>query len=315
MDLEDCDVMIPETKNQRSLRWKLILAFAAIYVVWGSTYLAIRYAVETIPPFLMMGGRSLVAGTILYSWGRSRGNPGPRPEHWRPILITGASFFLVGHGLLAWAQQKVPSGFAALLMASEPFWIMIIESATLKDSRIRIPGMIGLCLGFAGMAFLVTSTKDLGLAGSDLLGPAAILIGTLSWGGGAVYSRVADLPRSPPVAAGLQLIAGGTMLVIVSILLGEPQHLQVGAITNRSLLGFAYLVLMGSVVTFGAYIWLLTFTSATRVSTHTYVNPIIAVFIGWLVAGEPVSPSMITATVLIVTAVYLILKDQSPRSD
>ncbi|HEX9615112.1 MAG TPA: EamA family transporter [Bacteroidota bacterium] len=291
----------------RSLHLKTTLAFFAIFVVWGSTYIAIKYAVETIPPFLMMGIRSVTAGIVLYLWGRSRGGT-VQAIHWRAILIIGFAFFLIGHGLLAWAQREVPSGIAALLVASEPLWITAIEFIAFKDSTTRLRGLIGMGLGFAGIALLVASTNDVSVSGGDFIGVAAILVATLSWGGGAVYSRVARLPKSPPVAAGLELIAGGLMLLTVSAILGEPQTLEAGTITMRSVLGLAYLVLFGSVVTFSAYVWLLTFVPASRVSTHAYVNPIIAVLIGWVVADEALTMSMLAATAIIVTSVYLVLK-------
>lgn len=208
---------------------KTVLAFGAIYIIWGSTYLAIRYAVETIPPFLMMGTRSVIAGFVL---------------------------------------------------------------------------------GFAGIVYLIASTQGIDASGADTIASFAIVLGAFSWSGGAIYSRVAKLPKSSIVAAGMELIIGGVLLLIAGLILGEASALQAGAVSLRSLLGLGYLIVFGSVITFSAYLWLLGRTSATRISTHTYVNPIIAVFLGWIIAAEPLTTELLIATILIVVSVYLVLNDQ-----
>jgi drug/metabolite transporter (DMT)-like permease len=295
--------------QQSSFSGKTVLAFGAIYVIWGSTYLAIRYAVETIPPFLMMGSRSVIAGLILYVWSRSRGNVEIRREHLPALFIIGISFFLVGHGLLAWAQQRVPSGLAAVLVASEPLWIFIVESVFIRDTKVKAKGIAGLVLGFAGIVYLIASTKGIDASGADTIASFAIVLGAFSWSGGAIYSRVAKLPKSPIVAAGAELIIGGVLLLIAGLMFGEASSLQLSAISLRSLLGLGYLIVFGSVITFSAYLWLLSRTSATRISTHTYVNPIIAVFLGWIIAAEPLTMELLIATVLIVVSVYLVLND------
>ena len=287
---------------------KTLLAYGAIYIIWGSTYLGIKYALQTIPPFFMMGIRSLSAGAILYLWSRSRGDDPVKREHWPALIIIGTLFFLIGHGLLGWAQQKVPSGLAALLVASEPLWIVTIESFVLRDARVRLKGIAGLILGFAGVVLLITSWKGLGTPQGGEAGALLILLGALSWSIGAVYSRVALLPRSPALAAGLELIVGGALLIALGFMFGEANELQ--PVSLRSLLSLAYLALFGSVVTFSAYVWLLSLTSATRVSTHAYVNPVIAVLLGWTVAGEQLNIQIIIAAAIIVVSVYLVLKDQ-----
>ncbi len=296
--------------GDRSFRWKTIFAFTAIYVIWGSTYLAIRYAVETIPPFLLMGTRSLLAGSILLLWSRSRGTAELRREHLPALLIIGFSFFLVGHGLLAWAQQRVPSGLAAVLVASEPLVIFVIEWIFVRDTRIGPRGVFGLMLGFAAIIYLVASTKGIDASQTDVLASIAIVFGASSWAAGAVYSRVATLPRSPIMAAGMELIVGGVLLLCFSAGLGEIQSFQLAAVSTRSLLGLAYLVIFGSVIAFSAYLWLLGHTSATRISTHTYVNPIIAVLLGWLIAEEQLTVELLIAAVFIIASVALVLNDR-----
>jgi drug/metabolite transporter (DMT)-like permease len=299
--------------HEKPATTKLILAFAATYFIWGSTYLAIKYAVETIPPFLMMGTRSLVAGSILYAWSRYREDQPVQREHWRSLFIIGVAFFLVGHGLLAWAQKSVPSGLAALIVASEPMWIGLIETLAIRGFKLGMFGAIGLGLGFGGIVWLIAPTKGLGAHRVDLMGSAAILLATLSWSGGAVYQRVARLPRSPILTAGLELVIGGAFLVSSGLFLGEFETVRAHAVSLRSLLSLAYLIVGGSLVAFTAYVWLLTVTTATRVATHTYVNPVIAIVLGWAVASEPISFTTIFASIVIIASVYLVLNDRTAK--
>jgi len=297
-------------KKMDRKRLNTFFAFGAIYIIWGSTYLAIRYAVETIPPFLMMGSRSLLAGLILYLWGRLNGNGEIKREHLPSLFIIGTLFFLIGHGLLAWGQQNVPSGLAAVLIASEPLWILVIEFFFIRDIRVKLKGILGLILGFAGIVFLVISTSEVSFADGSFTGSAVIILGALSWGAGAVYSRVAKLPKSAMISAGMELIIGGSLLLITGFLLNEENKIQLSAIPVRSIISLIYLIIFGSIITFSAYVWLLGQTSATRISTHTYVNPVIAVFLGWLVGGEKLTFALLIATITIIISVFLVLHDQ-----
>lgn len=294
--------------NQQKL--KTILAFGAIYIIWGSTYLAIRFAIESFPPLMMMGIRSLTAGSILYFFHRLRSKEKVKSVNILPLITIGASFFLIGHGLIAWAQQYVPSGMTAVLVSGEPLLIIGIEWFFLKDTRVKLWGVIGLLLGFSGIVFLITSTSDSSLSNNNFLASALIVVGTLSWGGGAVYSRVANLPKSPMLSSGLELIFGGILVMITSFIIGEPSQFHLSQVTLKSFLGLLYLIIFGSVIAFSAYIWLLGNTSATRISTHTYVNPIIAVFLGWLFANEQITLSLLIASVIIIISVYLVLYEQ-----
>jgi len=303
----------------KQMQIKLLAAFAAIYFIWGSTYLAIKYAIEGIPPFLMMGTRSLAAGLILYLWSRGRGDEKVKRENVIPIVVIGVLFFLVGHGLLAWGQQRIASGSAALLVASEPLWIAVIEAFMVRNDRATSRTIIGLVCGFLGISLLFAPWQKLGNHHVDSLSAFAILFGTLSWSLGAVYSRVAKLPKSPVLSAGLQLIVGGFLLVASGLLMGEGSRLQLDVLSLRSFLGLMYLIVFGSIITFTAYVWLLSMTSATRVATHTYVNPVIAVFLGWALAGESLSWQTFVATSIIVISVYLVLgrtkKEISPSAN
>jgi drug/metabolite transporter (DMT)-like permease len=298
----------------KTSRTKVILAFATVYVIWGSTYLAIRYAVETIPPFFMMGVRSLIAGSILYLWSIKKGDRVRRQEL-PSLIILGILFFLFGHGLLAWAQKIVASGIAAVLIASDPLWIALIESFMMKDVRLGKKQIMGLIFGFAGVGvlFLPASAAD-GLQ-MNSFGAFVILLSAIAWSVGAVYSRAATLPKSSALAAGLELIIGGLLLCGVAILLGEFDHFHLSNITFRSLVALIYLIVFGSIVTFTAYVWLLTVTTATRVATHTYVNPVIAVLLGWAFAGERFTILAVVASSVIVFSVYLMLESKQTPAD
>lgn len=284
----------------------VISAFIAVYFVWGTTYLAIKYAIETIPPFLMMGMRSLSAGMVLYAWGRMRGDTNVSRKELPSLILIGSLFFLIGHGVLAWAQQTVPSGVAALLIASEPIIIALFEPLFTKEGKVGKRTVLGMFIGVCGIVVLMLP-HGFDFKNANLLGSFGILIAASSWASGAIYSRVASLPRSPFISGGLQLMFGGVLLVIVSSILGEWTAFTFTQVSMRSWLGLGYLVVFGSIITFSAYTWLLTVTSATRISTHTFVNPIVAVFVGWALGGEALSGEMLIAMVLIVISVYLIL--------
>ncbi len=290
-------------------RMKVLLAFAAVYVIWGSTYLAIRYAIETIPPFLMMGIRSLIAGSALYLWSSKKGER-VRREQILPLLLLGILFFLLGHGLLAWAQRTVASGIAAVLSVSDPLWIGLIESFTIKEFRLNRNQIAGLIFGFAGVGLLFLPTSDAKTLQIDPFGAFIILMSAISWSAGAVYSRVAKLPKSAVLSAGLELIIGGILLCVVAWMIGELRNFHLSMISLRSSLALAYLIIFGSIITFTAYVWLLTVTTATRVATHTYVNPVIAVLLGWGFAGERFTLLALFASSVVVFAVYLMLESK-----
>ena len=289
---------------------KTLLAFGAIYIIWGSTYLATRYAIETIPPLMMIGIRSLTAGIILYLLSRFKSKEKIKGENILPLVTLGAMFFLIGHGVLAWAQQYVPSGMAAVLVSVEPLWIIGIEWFFLKDTRVKLRGIVGLILGFSGIVYLIAFTTGSTTSNNNFLASALIVACTLSWGGGAVYSRVANVPKSPLLSSGMELIFGGTLVLITSFIIGEPSQFHLSQVTLKSFFGLIYLIIFGSVIAFSAYVWLLGNTSATRISTHTYVNPIIAVFLGWLIANEQITIALIIAAAIIIISVYLVLYDQ-----
>jgi drug/metabolite transporter (DMT)-like permease len=290
----------------RPSRLRLVAAFAAIYLVWGSTYLGIRYAIDTIPPLLMMGMRHLLAGASLYAWGRWRGTPAPRLSEWVYPAVIGALLFLGGHGSLAWAEQRVPSGIAALLVATLPIWIAVLARFWGTERHLSGRALAGLVLGFVGVAILfgpdvVHHTGEL-----NLLGAAAVLFGTFIWAAGTIYMRSVKMPDSPVLSSAMQMLAGGASLVIAASLTGEVGRFRLFAVTARSWLALAYLIVFGSIIAFTAYSWLHMVAPASRVATYAYVNPVVAVLVGWALASEPIGIFTMIAMVVILAGVALV---------
>ena len=301
--------------EQGPSRARVLAAFAAVYVLWGSTYLAIRFGVETIPPFLLAGTRHLTAGILLYVWLRSRGAARPDRVHWKSAFAVGGLMLLGGNGLVTWAEQRVPSGIAALIVASVPIWMNVFEAI----ERRRRPGPVliaGLVLGIAGIALLVAPAGLGGRAHVDPLGALALLAAALCWSFGSLYARRAPLPSATLTATAMEMIGGGTLLWVVGLVAGEGARLHVAAVSGKSALSLGYLVVFGSLLGFTAYVWLLKSTTAARVSTYAYVNPVVAVALGALLAGERITLRVVVATAVIVGSVALIIvsKTRSARA-
>jgi drug/metabolite transporter (DMT)-like permease len=300
-------VMIPPTQTDsppagNGYKVKLVLAFGSIYVLWGSTYLAIHYAVTTIPPFVTAGIRDTLAGIILLVWAYARGFRS-KPEHWLAGLVTGALFFLVGHSALNWAEQYVPSGSAALLIATEPMFILAL-GCLLGQQRITWLSALGLGGGVAGVA-LLTGTQ-FSLTQTNVLGFAAVLLSAFAWAAGVVVSPKLRLPTDALARTAIPLVCGGGMLLLAGGLTGEFQKMQWSAISRGSLLGLGYLIVFGSVVAFTAYTWLLQRYPPALVATHTYANPVIAVLLGWFFAFEPLTSRVVWASATILVSIVLI---------
>ena len=295
-----------KSDRRRADSIKLALAFAAIYIVWGSTYLAIRYAVETIPPLVTAAMRHTVAGTILLGWAYARGFR-PKREHWIAGAVLGAFFFLIGHGSLHWAEQYVGSGLAALLIATEPMFILVL-AWMMGQQRISRVSALGLGSGALGVAILMGA--ELTLKGSSLAGLIAVLVGSLSWSAGVVISPRLKLPEDAVARTAVPLICGAAMLWLASALTGELQHTQWSSVSLKSVMGLAYLIVFGSVVAFTAYTWLLQRCPPALVATHTYANPVVAVLLGWLLASEPLTLRVVVASVAILGAIVLIRRGE-----
>jgi drug/metabolite transporter (DMT)-like permease len=288
----------------------LVLGFTAIYLIWGSTYLGIRYAVETIPPFLMMGIRHSVAGILVFAWARWRGVPSPHLQQWWWAAIAGALLFLGGHGILAWAEQKVPSGLAALLCATLPLWTVLMARVDATELTLGIKAWVGILLGFAGVALLIG--PDALRQRLDLLAAAGVLLSALLWAVGTGYTRQVSLPSSKILSAAMQMICGGVLLLIAGVLTGEAGRIRLQELTARSIFSLAYLIVFGSIVAFTVYTWLVSVSSPSMVSTYAYVNPVIAVFLGWALAGEALGMRTLMATVVIVAGVILVTTRRKP---
>ncbi len=288
-------------------RAHLMAGFAAVYILWGSTYLAIRFAVESFPPFVMAGTRHLTAGLLLFAYLRARGVALPEPRHWKSAAIIGALLLLGGNGFVSWAEQRVPSGLAALIVASVPIWMAIVQGI-LRRRRPPAPVVAGLLIGLAGLVLLVLPGRFGGGEHVDPLGAAALVFAALSWVIGSLYSRRAALPGSTLLAIAIEMIAGGTILWVAGVAMGEGARIHLEAISLRSVLSLAYLIVFGSLIGFSAYIWLLKVTTPARVTTYAYVNPVVAVLLGWAFAGEALTLRIGLAAVAIVGAVALIIR-------
>jgi drug/metabolite transporter (DMT)-like permease len=279
-------------------------ALLIVYLFWGGTYLGIRFAVQTIPPFLMAGTRFLIAGLVVYLYARVRGAAKPQREHWIDAGIVGALLLLGGNGLVSWAEQMVPSSIAALLIATVPLWMILLGLFAKDTRRPNAVVCAAVALGFAGIVILVLPSSGIGRI--SLTGAAALLVASLFWSLGSMYSRRARLPGSPLLAVGMQMLVGGALMVLGSGLCGEWSRFHPAQVSARSLVGMGYLVLFGSIVAYNAYIWLLKNADPTWVSTYAFVNPIVAVFLGWLLAGEQLTVRSVWATAIIVLSVVII---------
>jgi drug/metabolite transporter (DMT)-like permease len=292
--------------HDRGHALKLALAFVAIYVIWGSTYLAIRYAVETIPPLVAAGIRHSIAGGMMLAWAWLRGFR-PTRQQWVAGIVLGFFFFLIGHGSLHWAEQYVASGLAALLIATEPMFIFVL-GWLMGQQKISLTSALGLGLGVLGVAVL--TGVELSMRGSSLLGLLAVLLGSLSWAFGVVISPRLKLPSDALGRTALPTICGAAMLLIAAGVTGEFQHTHWASISLRSVFGLGYLITFGSVVAFTSYIWLLQRCPPALVATHTYANPVVAVLLGWWLAHEPLSLRVVLASVAILGAIVLIRKGE-----
>ncbi len=291
----------------------LFAAFAAVYIIWGSTYLAIRIAIETLPPFLMAGTRFTIAGILLHAWGRLRGEPAPARAHLAPSLTLGALFLLLGNGGVVWAEQRIPSGLAALLVAVTPAWTVLFEWGH-GGGVPRLRTLAGLAAGLVGVGLLVAPSGPAG-GRLDLAGAAACLLSSVSWSLGSVRSRTLRLPPSPAIASSLQMLSGGGLLLLVGLAAGEGARVDLAAASTRSVLAVVYLILFGSLIAFTAFTWLLRVSTPSRVATCAYVNPVVAVLLGWAFAGERLEARSLVAAAVIVFGVVLITTAGSGKAE
>ncbi len=286
----------------------LIGAFGAVYLFWGTTYLAMRYAVVDLPPFFMAGTRFLLAGGLLYAWLRRRGVSKPGRAHWPAAVIVGGLMLLCANGAVAWAEQFVESGLTALLLASMPLWMILLEWLSGTGRRPSLKVGLSLLVGMVGVAFLAVPTELAGVAAPHLLGSCLILTAALCWATGSILSTRLRLPESPVMGAAMQMLAGGTLLLVLS---GAVEDWGTITLGTNAVIAWLYLVAFGSLISFSAYIWLMRVSTPARVATVSYVNPVVAVLLGWLIADETISLRTVVSAALIVTAVAVIIRSKS----
>jgi drug/metabolite transporter (DMT)-like permease len=289
------------------MRARLIAAFAAVYLIWGSTYLAIRFAVETLPPLLMAGARFVLAGAIVLAWSRLRDrSPAPSRFDWRTGVLAGALLLLGGNGAVAWAEQRVPSGIAALLVAIVPLWMVLLDWLRPGGRRPPIAVFMGLALGLAGLLLLVGPDSLRSDGPSNGFGALVLVLASLSWAAGSLFTKWSPKPTTGMIGTGTQMLAGGLLLVAAGLATGELSRLDLAHASTRSLLGFAYLVTFGSLIGFTAYVYLLSHTTAAKAATYAYVNPVVAVLLGWAIGHEEVTSRTLLAAGVILAGVAII---------
>ncbi len=295
------------TRYVLPMRARLLASFAAVYILWGSTYLAIRFAVETLPPLLMAGTRFATAGLILLAWAKLRGSTeGPSRTDWRAGLVSGILLLVGGNGLVVWAEQRVPSGITALLVAVVPLWMVMLDWLRPGGRRPPLLVFVGLALGLVGLGLLVGTDALSGHGNVDIVGAGMLMIASLSWAAGSLYAKHAPRSSNGLYAAATQMLCGGACLVLLSLISGEASHLDLLHASNRSLFGLAYLITCGSLIGYTAYVYILSHTSAAKAATYAYVNPVVAVFLGWAIAQEAVTSRTLMAAAVILAGVAII---------
>jgi drug/metabolite transporter (DMT)-like permease len=291
-----------------SARWLVLSAFAIVYLVWGSTYLAIRFALETLPPFSMAAARFLVAGGAMYVFARVVvGAAAPTRAEWKTTAIVGVLLLVFGNGLVVWSELRVPSGMAALIVGVVPCCTVLVDWLRPNGTRPGGRVVMGLVLGLAGLFVLIGPDALMGGGRADYVGVAALVIASFTWSVGSIYSRHAPMPRSPVLATAMEMLAASVGLAILALLHGDfTARAGAAPISLVSIAGWLYLVVFGSIVAFTAYVWLLQVSTPARVSTYAYVNPVVAVLLGFAIAGEPLTTRMMVAAAVIVSGVVLI---------
>ena len=304
---------MPDRPLVKASRSQILIAFAAVYIIWGSTYLAIRFAIETLPSMLMVGTRFLAAGGLMYVWLRARGAKKPEPIHWRSAAIIGLLMPVLGTGVVVWAEKRVPSGTAALLVAIEPLWIVVLQWWRPGGKRPSIWVIAGVLLGLAGLYLLVDPGGD--KQQGNVFAEGMLLLAALSWAAGSLYTKRAPQAKERFLSTGMEMIVAGVILIAVGFATGEASHFSFAAPSAKSWLALLYLTSFGSIIAYTAYVWLMSAADATLVSTYAFVNPVVAVFLGWAFASEPLNGRMILAAAIIVGAVALITISGKEEAD
>ncbi|MEO8448879.1 MAG: EamA family transporter [Gemmatimonadota bacterium] len=289
-----------------SRRATIFWAFAAIYIIWGSTYLGIQIAVRELPPLILAGGRFTVAGVVIFLWARSQGEAMPAASVWGTGALLGTLFFVLGNGLVVWAEQRVPSGKTALLASTSPLWTVMLDSALAGWRRPPWRVLVGVILGFTGLLLLAAPNAASGEARVPLIGVAALLVASIAWSVGSVYSHVRRLPGSPAMVTAVKMLGGGAQLLVLSLLAGQWRDFHAASVSWRVWAAFVYLIVFGSIIGFTAFTYLLRVSTPQKVATSSYVNPLVAVLLGWAFAGESITSRTILAGAVILGGVLLI---------
>ena len=293
--------------------WKTLLAFAVIYFVWGSTYLAIRVGVREVPPFLLAAMRFLVAGVVLYGWMIAQGEPSPSARQWRSVSLLAILIFVIDYGLVFWSEQRVASGIAAVMMATIPAFMALSEIIFLRTQKLTVRLALALLIGIGGVEVLMSRSLNLGDAPIDRVGAVALIIASMSWSVASVLTRKLPLPPSKVMSSGAQMLAGGVFLALTAAALGEFRNFHPSAVSRGAWLSLLYLIVAGSIIGFTAYVWLLHHESPTKVGTYAYVNPVVAVLVGYFLGGEALGLRTILGTLLVLISVVVITTTRAKK--
>jgi drug/metabolite transporter (DMT)-like permease len=294
--------------------WKTLLAFAIIYLVWGSTYFAIRVGVREVPPFLFAAMRFLIAGLVLYGWIIARGEPSPSGVQWASASLLAILFFLLDYGLVYWAEQRVPSGITAVMMATTPAFMALWEIIFLRTQRLTARLALALLIGLGGVAVLMSRSLNLGGAPIDRAGAVAIIVAALSWSVSSMLTRKLPLPPYHVLSSGVQMLVGGVFLALAAAALGEFRDFHPGAVSRAAWLSLLYLIVAGSIMAFTAYLWLIHHESPTKVVTYAYVNPVVAVLLGYFLGGETLGRRTILGTLFVLISVVVITTTRAKKA-
>jgi drug/metabolite transporter (DMT)-like permease len=297
---------LPMSSDARPPAWKTLTAFAIIYFVWGSTFLAIRVGVREVPPLILAAMRFSVAGLVLYLWMMARGERSPSWREWKSASLLGLVIFVFDYGLLFWSEKRVPSGIAAVMLATIPAFMALSEIIFLRTQRLTFRLVLALLIGIGGVAVLMAHTLNLGGAPIDKLGAAALIFASISWSIASVMTRKLTLPNSKVMSAGAQMLSGGILLTLAAAAFGEFRNFHPATVSREVWLSLLYLIVAGSIVGFTAYVWLIHHESPTKVGTYAYVNPIVAVLVGYFLGGEALSARTVVGTLCVLVSVVVI---------
>ncbi|HLB91609.1 MAG TPA: EamA family transporter [Terriglobales bacterium] len=294
--------------------WKTLLAFAIIYFVWGSTFLAIRIGVREVPPFLLAALRFLIAGLILYLWMLAQGERSPSIRQWMSVFLLALLIFVFDYGLLFWAEQRVPSGIAAVMMATIPVFMALAEIIFLRTQQLTLRLSVALLIGIGGVAVLMSRSLNLGGAPVDRAGAVALIFAAISWSISSTLTRKLPLPASKVMSSGAQMLAGGILLTLAAATLGEFRNFHPAAVSRAAWLALLYLIVAGSILGFTAYVWLIHHQSPTKVGTYAYVNPVVAVLLGYFFGGEALGVRTVLGTLFVLVSVVVITTTPAKKS-